>query len=297
MPAKTVLLTGSHGFTGRYVKEALQQAGYRVAGLVQHAPAEDEVAADLTDLPALCDAVNQIKPDFVIHLAAIAFVAHADQMGLYQTNVFGTLNLLDALHRSGLPLQKVILASSANIYGNPPVSPVVEDTPPAPVNHYAMSKLAMEHMARTWLDRLPILFTRPFNYTGAGQDEKFLIPKIVAHFKRKDGHIKLGNLDVVREFNDVRMVAQAYVRLLTQGQAGDTVNLCTGRGHRLLDVVETVSQLSGHTLQVEVDPQLVRANELKILIGSPDKLKAVLPDLPDYSLQDTLGWMLAAQEA
>lgn len=295
MSANTVLLTGSRGFTGKYVRQALQQAGYRVVGLVQHEATDNEVAADLSDAAGLRTAVEQVLPDFVIHLAAIAFVAHADQTALYQTNLFGTLNLLEALQQCGHNVRKVILASSANIYGNPPVSPVAEDTSPAPVNHYAMSKLAMEHMARTWLDRLPIMFTRPFNYTGVGQDEKFLIPKIVSHFRSKQPVIKLGNLDVVREFNDVRMVAQAYVRLLEVGQPGQTINLCSGVGYRLLDVVETVSTISGHTLQVEVDHALVRASELKVLVGSPTLLNSVLPDLPAYALEQTLAWMLDGQ--
>ena len=90
--------------------------------------------------------------------------------------MMGTINLLDALCALPICPSKVVLASSANVYGNCAVSPIKEDQPPAPVNHYAMSKLAMEHMARTFASRLPIVITRPFNYTGPGQRSNFLIP-------------------------------------------------------------------------------------------------------------------------
>ena len=187
----SVLLTGADGFTGRYVGEALRQAGYRVFGLVHKSPGQiDHFQADLTDATALRELVGRLQPDYVIHLAALAFVAQQDIERFYRVNLFGTLNLLDALIATQAPVQKVLLASSANVYGNARHSPVAETTCPAPVNHYAMSKLAMEHMALTRLDKLPIAITRPFNYTGVGQDENFLIPKIVAHFKRREPVIR-----------------------------------------------------------------------------------------------------------
>ena len=107
-----------------------------------------------------------------------------------------------------------MLASTSQVYGNPSDDPVTEDTITTPINHYACSKLAMELMARNWFDRLPILITRPFNYTGRGQDQRFLLPKLIDHFRRRAAVIHLGNLDVERDFLDVRSVADIYVRLL-----------------------------------------------------------------------------------
>ena len=289
----SVLLTGAEGFTGRYVGDALRQAGYRVLGLVHKNPGQaDHFQADLTDATTLRELVGRLQPDYVIHLAALAFVAQQDVERFYRVNLFGTLNLLDALIATQAPVQKVLLASSANVYGNARHSPVAEATCPAPVNHYAMSKLAMEHMALTRLDKLPIAITRPFNYTGVGQDENFLIPKIVAHFKRREPVIRLGNLEVEREFNDVRMVAQAYLGLLEKLAPGEIVNICSGQGWRLLDILERLENMSGHHLEIKVDPGLVRANEVRTLIGSPLKLGAALGSLPTPSLEETLSWML-----
>jgi nucleoside-diphosphate-sugar epimerase len=287
-----VLLTGSRGFTGRYVRVALEQQGFTVMGLVQSDAQANEVAANLSDAASVHAAVAQVMPHYVVHLAAVAYVTHANAEDFYRVNVLGTLNLLDALVAAQAPVVKVLLASSANVYGNPTVAQVAEDVPPAPVNHYAMSKLGMEHMARTYADRLPIVMTRPFNYTGIGQDGGFLIPKIVAHFKQRAPVISLGNLDVMREFNDVRMVAQAYCGLMRHAPAGALVNLCSGRGYLLSDVLALCAQLTGHELTVEVNPALVRANELKVLIGDAGALNRMLPDLPPYSLKETLQWML-----
>lgn len=290
-----VLLTGAEGFTGRYVADALRQAGYRVLGLVRGPPtAADHFQADLTNADALRELVSRLQPDYVVHLAALAFVAQQDVESFYRVNLFGTLNLLDALIAARSPVRKVIVSSSANVYGNARHSPVAEDTCPAPVNHYAMSKLAMEHMALTRLDKLPIVITRPFNYTGVGQSENFLIPKIVAHFRRREPVIRLGNLDVEREFNDVRMVAQAYLGLLEKANAGEVVNICSGQGWRLRDIVDRLTHMSGHAIDIEVDPALVRANEVRTLVGSPARLQATAGQLPAFALDETLEWMLHA---
>ncbi|MGH8126387.1 MAG: NAD-dependent epimerase/dehydratase family protein, partial [Rhodanobacteraceae bacterium] len=206
------LLTGCHGFTGRYVAAELEAAGYQVIGLAHDSdpPAAGVLRANLLDRTAVRHAVAEARARIVVHLAAISFVAHGDADEIYRTNIVGTRNLLEALAAAEVEPRSVVLASSANIYGNAAADPITETTPPAPVNDYAVSKLAMEHMARQWMERLPITLVRPFNYTGVGQAEQFLIPKIVAHFRRGEKVIELGNTDVARDFSDVRDVAHAY---------------------------------------------------------------------------------------
>jgi nucleoside-diphosphate-sugar epimerase len=287
-----VLMTGADGFTGRYVRSALESAGHTVTGLTrQPTSGAGTVCVDLSSSEQLRQAIAAVRPEYVLHLAAIAFVNHADAEQLYRTNVMGTLNLLDALIEERAPVRKVLLASSANIYGNASVSPVSETCPPAPVNHYAMSKLAMEHLAFTRLDRLPIAIARPFNYTGIGQAEHFLIPKIVSHFCRGERTIRLGNLDVEREFNDVRMVARAYAALMDRLGAGEVVNICSGQGHRLSEILELLREISGRDIAVEVDPGLVRQNEVKRLVGDPGRLIQMVKDLQMPTLRETLSWM------
>ena len=205
-----ILLTGAEGFTGRHFSIAASKAGYEVFAL----------KADLTNSEALSAEVKMVSPAYVLHLAAISAVTHADEEAFYRVNVFGTQNLLRALSKLDYLPEKVLLASSANVYGNSLESPITEKVYPSPVNHYAMSKLAMELMSRAYFQGLPIVIARPFNYTGPGHDTRFVIPKIVEHFKRCAPEIELGNLDILREYNDVRMVCQVYLGLLKSGIAG-----------------------------------------------------------------------------
>lgn len=285
------LITGLNGFTGQYLAQALQSAGYTVTGLSNQA-AESVLNCDLLDREGLFEVMSQVQPDVVVHLAAIAFVAHGDVDAIYRTNVVGTRNLLDALVSSGCKPRSVLLASSANIYGNATVEPITESTAPAPANDYAVSKLTMEYMARLWFDQLPITLVRPFNYTGAGQSLNFLLPKIVDHFKRRAPVLELGNLDVARDFSDVRSVVERYRLLLEAGLSGEVFNICSGQGHSLLEVVQMMCELTGHNPEIRVNPAFVRANEVHRLVGSRTKLDTAIGAVPNIPLRDTLNWML-----
>lgn len=291
-----ILVTGLEGFTGRYVGAELRHAGYEVFGLSSKADGDTDNLVDLLDANALAQVVEKIRPQAVIHLAAIAFVAHGDTDAIYRTNIMGTRNLLSAL--ASLPERpaRVLLASSANVYGHAQgcEGPLDELTALDPVNDYAVSKLAMEYMARTWAERLPVLFSRPFNYTGVGQSPQFLIPKIVDHFRRGERRIELGNMDVWREFADVRAVAWAYRRLLETHNEEDTFNICTGVTYSLREVIAMMQEIAGYSIEVSVNPAFVRSNEVQRLQGNGARLQARIGMLPSYSLRDTLRWMYQA---
>lgn len=292
----TALITGVNGFTGQYLAQELSSAGYSVAGLGDAVAAKSEAGevfrCDLLDRAGLAKVVSRVMPDVVVHLAGIAFVADDDVDALYRTHVVGTRNLLDALVKSGCRPRSILLASSANIYGNASVVSIDEATPVAPANDYAVSKLAMEYMARLWCDQLPITLVRPFNYTGVGQSLNFLLPKIVDHFRRHAPVLELGNLDVVRDYSDVRSVVKCYRLLLEAGQAGEVFNICSGRGYSLQKILQMMRDMSGHAPEIRVNPAFVRANEVHRLIGSRTKLDAVIGAVPDIPLRDTLRWML-----
>lgn len=291
----TALVTGASGFTGRYMIDALKKRGFHVAGLGSEPTNADEtLACDLTDTTAVKAVVNKVQPDWVVHLAALAFVGHADQEAFYRVNVFGTLNLLVALGEQAKTPQRVLIASSANVYGTPGIEVLGEEVCPAPVNHYACSKLAMEHMVATWFDRLPIVVARPFNYTGPGQDERFLIPKIVGHFARSQPTIELGNLDVSRDFSDVRDIVESYVRLLDSDIVGQRVNICSGRAVALREVISMMEEIAGYRIDVQVNPAFVRANEIPVLRGDNQRLLAATGFAPRQDLRHTLEDMLSA---
>lgn len=279
-----VLVTGLDGFTGHYVLRELEEHGHQVIGL----------KSDLTNLEAVKQEVQLVRPESVIHLAAISFVGHGDANAFYQVNLIGTRNLLEALAQNTEGLQCVLLASSANVYGNSTEGVIDETILPAPVNDYAVSKLAMEYMARIWMNRLPIVVTRPFNYTGVGQSSSFLLPKIVDHFRRGEKEIELGNIDVARDFSDVRMVSAAYRRLIENKITGEIFNVCAGEAYSLTAVLEMMAEMSGYTINVRVNPSFVRANEVKRLVGSGEKLTSHIGKLNEISLRSTLEWMYSA---
>ena len=297
MTGKTALVTGASGFTGRHMIAALKTRGYRVVGLgmsnVDTSGADVTLPCDLTDALAVREAVAQAAPDVVVHLAALAFVGHGDVEAFYRVNVFGTLNLLEALARLDTPPRKILIASSANVYGSPDVEVIDESVCPAPVNHYACSKLVMEHMVRTWFARLPIVIARPFNYTGPGQDERFLIAKIVGHFRRGESSIELGNLDVSRDFSDVADVVTAYLALLESNAHSVTLNICSNTAHSLREVIGMMESIAGYAIEVKVNPAFVRQNEIPRMLGDNTALRGLVGAVPQTPFITTLQRMYA----
>jgi nucleoside-diphosphate-sugar epimerase len=294
-----ILVTGAAGFTGLYVGPLLAAQGHQVEGLSTGGhglslPGYTNVhESDIRDRAGIRRLVAEIQPDHVVHLAAIAFVAHDDVDDMYGVNLMGTRHLLEALSELPVRPRSVLLASSANIYGNSTAGVLDEGSVAAPANDYGVTKLAMEYLASIYRPSLPIVIARPFNYTGRGQSNQFLIPKIVNHACERAAVIELGNLDVARDFSDVRMIADAYARLLfAQSAIGETFNVCSGRAIALRDVLDLVMSLSGHHFEVNVNPSLVRPNEVRSLHGSRAKLEGVIGPLLSIPLEETLRWML-----
>lgn len=293
-----ILVTGVDGFTGRHLTALLAEQGHEVIGISHSAitmPIKELAAShicDLTDAQALKDILETVRPDKVAHLAAIAFVSHGIVEDIYRTNIVGTRNLLEAI--SALDgVEAVLLASSANIYGNRVSGAIDETVTPDPINDYAVSKLAMEFVARLYQDALPIIIARPFNYTGVGQATNFVIPKIIDHVRRKATTIELGNLDVARDFSDVRDVVLAYSMLLADRSAiGQVFNICSGEAHSLRDVIAMIREISGHDFEVTINPSFIRQNEVKMLWGDRSKIEKMTGQRPTHILHDTLRWML-----
>lgn len=297
--SKRALITGAGGFTGHYMAEKLRGVGYKVWGLM-HRKTEaipsgvDTVrVVDLADTDALYEVVREAQPEIVVHLAAISHVRHQNIDEIYQTNLLGLRHLLQALCRVKTVPRAVLVASSATIYGTVRGGILDEETPPSPPNDYAVSKLAMEHLAWLFIDRLPIILTRPFNYTGVGQPLSFLIPKIIDHFVRRESVIELGNLNVARDFSDVRMIVDCYHRLLETPQAiGGRFNICSSVAYSLIDILGMVRQESGHDLEVQVNQQFVRKNDVGILLGNRARLEKTIGRVDTIPLRETICWML-----
>lgn len=275
-----VAVTGGSGFTGRFVVEALKSRGLDYLLL----------DADLCDRAAVDRAVKENDFDCVLHLAARAFVDASDWTSFYTVNQIGTFNLVDAVasHRPGA---RCIISSSAQVYGPGAEGLIAEDAPPRPSNHYAISKMGMEQGAALWRDRLQIVVTRPFNYTGVGQGTQYLIPKIVDHYRRKADVIELGNTWVKRDFGDVRSVADVYGGLLLADNPPQVVNISTGVVWSIDEILTILNRISGHSIEVRVNPAFARANDVPVLGGDATRLKNALPLWSPHDLADTLEWM------
>ncbi len=187
----------------------------------------------------------------------------------------------------------MLVASSANIYGNSREGVLEEALPPAPANDYGISKVAVEYLAKLYSDRLPLIVARPFNYTGVGQPTNFIIPKIVDHARQNRSVMELGNLEVSRDFSDVRTIVDAYARLLAEPKAiGSTFNICSGHAVSLREIIDLVEQISGMSFEVRINPALVRDKEVRSLCGSPARVESAIGPLDHVPLEDTLRWML-----
>jgi len=278
-----ILVTGlTGGFTGPYIKKELEAYDHEVIGL----------KSDITKKNDLIDEVASIQPEAVVHLAGISFVEFDNANAFYNINLVGTRNLLDAIYQTTKNIKNILLVSSANVYGNQLEENLSEEMALKPSNDYAVSKFAMEVMAGLWANRLPLVIVRPFNYTGVGQKDSFVIPKLVKHFQKKSPVIELGNLDVYREYNDVRMIVEIYRKLLFCAPLGETFNVCSGRGYSLREIVECCEKITGHKIEVNINPKFVRTNEVKSLVGINKKLKRYVDHWATYELESTLEWMI-----
>ena len=277
-------VTGARGFTGRHVCQELRLQGYRV----------HEIESDIMEADALKQELMLVAPNYCLHLAGVAYTQHKGFQGLYDSNLVGSINLLEALQL--VSVESVLLASSGMLYAQTEDAKLNEYSLVSPVNHYSNSKLAMEYAAGLYRSSLPIIIARPFNYTGIYQSNKFVIPKIVEHFKDGSASLSVGNTEVYREFNDVRDVAKIYIALMTKVRShGTPINICTGHGVGISDVIKICKDITDHEIEVSVDSRFVREGEPKRVVGDPALLRSLIGYKPKFNIEMTLEWMLDAQ--
>lgn len=287
-----VLITGINGFTGIHLEKYLTEQGLDVFGTVIDTPkTKNHFQCNITHKAEVKNIISTIKPDYVVHIAAISFVGESNASLIYDVNVLGTENILQALVDNNVKPKKIILASSATIYGNQGKEVLDESMCPKPVNHYGCSKLAMEHIVKNYFNTFNIIITRPFNYTGIGQEKHFLIPKIINHYAKKAPFIELGNIHIAREFNDIEDVIKIYYRLLLSDVSSSIVNLSSNKPVKLLDVIEQMNTIARYTMEVRVNPDFVREHEIVSLAGSTKKLQNIIGNIEHTPINKTLSTM------
>ncbi len=292
--SKRVLIFGIDGFTGNHLSAYLQNAGYDVYGTSYSGTSGKTFKVDITYKADIDTVLKEVVPDFIIVLSGISFPAHGHNEDFYAINTIGAINILDVLIHLNQNPKKIIMASSATVYGNQGVEVLDETLCPKPTNHYGASKYAMESLSRNYFEKLNIIISRPFNYTGINQEDNFLIPKIIKHFKEMKQTIELGNIDVSREFNDVGYVCEIYKKLLESSVSSEVVNLSANRGIKLLDVIDMMNEMAGYKIEVKINPDFVREGEIKTLTGSCEKLFGLIGEVEQNEFKEPLRDMLEA---
>ena len=259
-------------------------------------------ALDLRDPDAAAALVKDEAPDAVIHLAAQSWVPDAfrDPGLTLQVNVLGTLNLLQALQRTGFS-GRMVFVSTGDVYGCVPDNelPIREDRLPAPRNPYAVSKLAAEALCYQWsvTEGMDITIARAFNHIGPGQSERFVVSDFarqVVEIKlgRRQPTVSVGDIDVTRDFTDVRDVVQAYFALLRDGENGEVYNVCSGREQSIRALLLRLAAIAGVKIAIRQDPKRLRKSEQRRVVGDPGKMERATGWRSTTELDESLSLML-----
>lgn len=307
------LITGVNGFVGRHLSRALRARGAAVHGTA-YAPAEDPLAGadlegvvvhrvDVREPNEVEVVIAEVAPDGVFHLAGVAFVpdAQANPTLAFDINAIGTIHVLAAVHARA-PQARVISVGSSEVYGliDPGDLPLDESVALRPISPYAASKAAADLAAYQWAEGVgvDVVRARPFNHTGPGQRTVFVCPDFATQIARIErgecpARIAVGDLDVVRDFSDVRDVVAAYIALYDRGDRGEAYNICSGVGRTVRSVLDELIALSGTAVEVVVDAAKVRPRRVPEFYGTAAKLQQRTGWQPRHPWSDTLMTVLA----
>jgi len=312
---KKYLITGFSGFVGQHFVEYLESCGQDclVRGLDVHEPYFDfgqfkkvRIGFETIDLLSKNRVeyiIHEFQPDYIIHLASFSSVAFSwkEPIASFQNNTNIYLNLLEAVRKANLPT-RILSVGSSEEYGNVNEEelPLREEMPLKPVSPYAVSRVSQELLSQIYVTGydLDIIMTRSFNHIGPYQKDIFVIPSFVKQLVqlKKEGvepkELRTGNINVIRDFTDVRDVVSAYYQLLMQGEKGEIYNVCSGKGWTLQEIIDLVSGMLNIKVRVQPDTTLFRPDDNKIVIGSNEKLKKAIKWESRYSLRQSLQDMI-----
>ena len=312
-----ILLTGADGFVGGWLARRLIEAGHSVVGTHRRgggpSPVLAPVEAARIEWRELelgsgesVEAICRPRWDAVVHLAALSSGSEARRNpGLaWEVNAAGTARLAEALGMRVVAQQAdplFLVVSTGEVYGAGNGVPRSELDPTLPISPYAASKLGAETASLETSRRtgVRVIIARPFPHTGPGQDIRFVLPALASRIQAAKrigtGVIKAGQLDSVRDFLDVRDVAEAYLALLLRGKPGQAYNIASGEGHQLRELLTRLERLAGWRVRPEVDAGLTRRSDISHLVGDPAKLRSETGWQPRIPLDQTLQDLLDAQ--
>lgn len=305
------LITGAGGFVGRHLCEyLLAQPDWELLGTVYPDPVEDPrprsclslVHLDLRDAGQVGELIGDFRPDVVFHLAAQSHVpsSFADPWETLENNLRAQLNVLEGVRRAGLPARVIVIGSNEE-YGwpRPEDLPLTEESPLRPVNPYAVSKVGQDFMGLQYhlAYGMDVVRLRPFNHTGPGQAPHFVVPAFARQIARieaglQEPVVRVGNLEVARDFTDVRDIVRAYHLAAVAGEPGEVYNLASGVARSIRWILETLLSFTDAEVRIEVDPALYRPADVSVIYGSAEKFRRRTgwePQIPfEQTLRETL---------
>lgn len=310
---KKLLITGAAGFVAGYFTEFLKEnkIEYDILGLdiidnyTCDYPGYKYKKINLCDRELIKEVIENFKPDYLLHLASISSVSQSwnypVESFVNNTNIF--LNIIESVREFKLPTRILSIGSSEE-YGNYPLDkmPLKEEYELKPCNPYSVARVSQEMLSKLYADAydMNIIMTRSFNHIGPQQRETFVIPSFIKQLlsikKLGGSKIEVGNIEIIRDFLDVRDVVNAYHKILCEGNIGEVYNVCSGEGIRLKEIINIVSEELNITPEIHVDKNRIRPTDNLTIIGDNTKLKKELNWQPKYTLKQTLKDMISFQE-
>ena len=307
---KKFLITGHTGFVGRYFIDFLEEnkiksivlgidTVYKKEKIVYEYVEVIDVQVDLLDICSIEKTLDSFQPDYILHLASYSSVAFSwkNPVLSFQNNMNIFLNLVESVRKLEMS-SRILSVGSSEEYGNVNAAhlPLTESSLLDPISPYAVARVSQGFLSKVYTEgyKLNIIITRSFNHIGPGQKDIFVISsfaKQIAKFKQQglsQGTIITGDLSIVRDFVDVRDVVRAYYLLLTKGEIGEIYNICSGQGIALHQIIEKLSIISGIEVSTQINPDYVRLNDNKKIIGSYDKIYKYLQWKPEISIEKSL---------
>ena len=304
-------VTGLTGFVGGHLASHLASLGAEVFGIGLDSQPDapfPAVECDILDFDKLAGLTADFEPDFVYHLAALPNPSESLKRPreYYRVNVQGTVNLLEALRRNQIDA-RILLVSTSQVYGkSEPGCLLSEDSPLEPDNPYASSKRLSEEIALHYWKQFSsrVVITRPFNHTGPGQSEDFVISDFCRQIAlleleasrsgKSDGKMCVGNLKSTLDFLDARDVVRAYAGLAEKGVEGEIYNICSGVGTEISEILDTAISLAEVDIELAVSTRKLDKKDDGWLVGNNQKLCSILDWTPHYTLQQTIADTLDA---
>jgi nucleoside-diphosphate-sugar epimerase len=282
---KKVLILGSNGFIGSYVYARLS-----------HNPEFDvytgkRYGIDLLNIHSFIDAFNLIKPNIIINIAGISDLDQHSISRVYGANAFSIIKILEFLQKVKFE-GRFINTSSSLVYNSDNNLPHRESDAMNPRHHYSCAKAMVDNAFAIMGDELDLIGARPFNCFGKGQSSKYVVPKLVQHFKSKESIIRLGSIDHKRDFVDVRDISRMYEALCYDRPVnGNLVNFCSGIGTSVREMIESLKRLTGHSIEILEQKSLQRKNDKYDSVGDSSILLS-LGFRHKYNTSQSLRWML-----